>query len=53
MKANETHHPGDYRAPRSVDDVTQQNVQAMRELEESAMARRTMADRVRVRCAPG
>ena len=46
MKANEAHHPGDYRAPRSVDDVTQQNVQAMRELEEAAMARRTMADRV-------
>jgi uncharacterized membrane protein len=46
MNSSEALHPRDYRAPRSVDDVTHQNVQAMRELEEAAMARRTMADRV-------
>ncbi|MDB5845380.1 MAG: hypothetical protein JWP79_2690 [Polaromonas sp.] len=44
MNARETTRAQDYRAPRSVDDVTQQNVRAMRELEQAAMARRTMAD---------
>ncbi|CAN5665192.1 hypothetical protein BH11PSE7_BH11PSE7_20300 [soil metagenome] len=46
MTSSDAHVPGSYRTPRSVNDVTQQNVQAMRELEEAAMARRTMADRV-------
>lgn len=35
-----------YRHPRTVDDVTRQNVQAMRQLEEAAQARRTGADRM-------
>ncbi|MES3002124.1 MAG: DUF1003 domain-containing protein [Pseudomonadota bacterium] len=35
-----------YRHPGSGEDVTRQNVEAMRKLEEAAMARRTTADRV-------
>ena len=35
-----------YRRPRSVADVTRENVQAMRRLEELAVAKRTLADRV-------
>jgi uncharacterized membrane protein len=35
-----------YRRPRSVADVTRENVQAMRRLEELAVAKRTVADRV-------
>jgi uncharacterized membrane protein len=35
-----------YRRPRSVADVTRENVQAMRKLEELAVAKRTLADRV-------
>ena len=35
-----------YRAPKSVDDVTRQNVWTMHELEQAAMARRTSADRI-------
>ena len=35
-----------YRRPRSVADVTRENVQAMRKLEELAVAHRTLADRV-------
>ena len=46
MNANEAPRPPGCQAPRSVDDVTRQNVQVMRELEEAAMARRTTADRV-------
>ena len=38
-------HPS-YRRPRSVADVTRENVQAMRKLEELAVAQRTVADRV-------
>jgi uncharacterized membrane protein len=34
-----------YRKPQTVHDVTRQNVQAMRQLEEAAMARRTRGDR--------
>jgi uncharacterized membrane protein len=34
-----------YRSPRSVDDVTRENVAAMRKLEELAVAQRTFADR--------
>jgi uncharacterized membrane protein len=47
------HHPGaphktgpDYRKAETGPDVTRQNVSAMRELEQAAMARRTGADRV-------
>jgi uncharacterized membrane protein len=32
--------------PQSVDDVTRKNVQAMRQLEDASMARRTRADRI-------
>jgi uncharacterized membrane protein len=35
-----------YRKPRSVADVTRENVRAMRKLEEVAVARRTTADRI-------
>ena len=35
-----------YRRPRSVDDVTRENVQAMRKLDELAVANRTLADRI-------
>ncbi len=35
-----------FHSPKSVDDVTRQNVRAMRELEDAALARRTTADRV-------
>jgi uncharacterized membrane protein len=37
---------GGYRESQTGEDVTRQNVQAMRQLEEAAMARRTGADRV-------
>lgn len=36
----------EYRKPRSVADVTRENVQAMRKLEELAMANRSFADRI-------
>lgn len=35
-----------YRRPRSVEDVTRENVQAMRKLEELAVAQRSLADRI-------
>jgi uncharacterized membrane protein len=35
-----------YRQPQTVDDVTRQNVHAMRRLEEASRAKRTLADRV-------
>jgi uncharacterized membrane protein len=35
-----------YRQPQTVDDVTRQNVNAMRQLEEAAKAKRTRADRI-------
>jgi uncharacterized membrane protein len=38
--------PSSYRKPRSVADITRENVHAMRELEEVAVARRTRADRI-------
>jgi uncharacterized membrane protein len=38
--------PSSYRQARSVDDVTRANVQAMRKLDELAVARRTVADRI-------
>jgi uncharacterized membrane protein len=38
-------HASDYRKAETGSDVTRQNVKAMRELEEAAMARRTGADR--------
>lgn len=43
-----TPHPGHsaYRKPRNVADVTRENVQAMRKLEELAVAKRSVADRV-------
>lgn len=37
---------GNYRRPRSVADVTRDNVRAMRRLEELAIAKRSLADRV-------
>lgn len=37
--------PPDHRTPETGSDVTRQNVKAMRELEQAAMARRTGADR--------
>jgi uncharacterized membrane protein len=43
------HHPWtqeNYRSPATGEDVTRQNVEAMRRLEEAQMARRTTADRV-------
>ncbi|MBI2771806.1 MAG: DUF1003 domain-containing protein [Burkholderiales bacterium] len=43
------HHPAGARADaatQTVEDVTRKNVQAMRQLEEAALARRTTADRV-------
>jgi uncharacterized membrane protein len=36
----------DSRTPQTVDDVTRKNVNAMRQLEEASMARRTRADRI-------
>lgn len=42
--AHENH--GNYRRPRSVADVTRDNVRAMRRLEELAIAKRSLADRV-------
>lgn len=41
-----THDGSNYRRPRSVADVTRQNVQAMRKLEELSVAKRSVADRV-------
>jgi uncharacterized membrane protein len=38
--------PSSYRKPRSVADITRENVHAMRKLEEVAVARRTAADRI-------
>jgi uncharacterized membrane protein len=38
--------PSSYRKPRSVADITRENVHAMRKLEEVAVARRTGADRI-------
>ena len=38
--------PSSYRRPRSVADVTRENVQAMRKLEQLAVAKRTTADRI-------
>lgn len=43
---SDTAHESTYRRPRSVADVTRENVRAMRKLEELAIARRTGADRV-------
>jgi uncharacterized membrane protein len=40
------HEHSSYRRPRSVADVTRENVQAMRKLDELAVARRTLADRI-------
>jgi uncharacterized membrane protein len=40
------HGASPYRKPQTVDDVTRQNVHAMRQLEDAAMAQRTRADRV-------
>ncbi|HEX7888977.1 MAG TPA: DUF1003 domain-containing protein [Ramlibacter sp.] len=42
----EAHHSSSYRRPRNVADLTRDNVQAMRKLEELAVAKRTVADRV-------
>jgi len=44
MHSGEGH--SSYRRPRTVADVTRENVQAMRRLEELAVAKRTLADRV-------
>jgi uncharacterized membrane protein len=38
--------PGEYRGAQTGEDVTRQNVQAMRQLEEAATARRSSADRI-------
>jgi uncharacterized membrane protein len=38
--------PPSYRKPRSMADITRENVHAMRKLEEVAVARRTAADRI-------
>jgi uncharacterized membrane protein len=43
---NHTGNHSNYRKPRSEADLTRQNVQAMRKLEELAVAKRTLADRV-------
>ncbi len=45
MKQNDNE-PSSYRQARSVADVTRENVQAMRKLDELAVARRTVADRI-------
>ena len=45
MAANEHEHSS-YRRPRSVADVTRENVRAMRKLEELSIAQRTVADRI-------
>jgi uncharacterized membrane protein len=45
-KPTEPPAPGGYRSSQSGDDVTRQNVQAMRQLEEAANARRSGADRI-------
>jgi uncharacterized membrane protein len=45
MDRNE-HEQGSYRRPRSVADVTSENIRAMRKLEELASAKRTLADRI-------
>jgi len=37
---------GSYRRPRSAADVTRENIRAMRKLEELAVAKRTIADRI-------
>jgi uncharacterized membrane protein len=44
MNDKDTRSP--YRQPQTVSDVTRQNVHAMRQLEDAAMAQRTRADRV-------
>ena len=43
---SEPHRSSSYRRPRNVADLTRDNVQAMRKLEELAVAKRTLADRV-------
>jgi uncharacterized membrane protein len=45
VAAQQEHKPS-YRTPRSAADVTRENVQAMRKLEELAVAKRSTADRV-------
>jgi uncharacterized membrane protein len=40
------HEPSSYRRPRTVADVTRENVRAMRRLEQLAVAKRTLADRI-------
>ena len=44
--AGEHEHKSSYRRPRTASDVTRENVNAMRKLEELAMAKRSGADRV-------
>lgn len=41
--SRESHH---HRKPRSVADITRENIRAMRKLEELALAKRTVADRI-------
>jgi uncharacterized membrane protein len=45
MTAKERPH-SDYRSRRNVDDLTRENVQAMRRLDQLSVAKRTLADRV-------
>lgn len=45
MSKSEAAADSTYRSPESVDDVTRQNVHAMRQLEQAAKAKRTTADR--------
>ena len=46
MSGGNHHGPSNYRKPRSVADVTRENVQAMHKLDELAVAQRSFADRV-------
>ena len=46
MSAPPASEPSSYRRPRTVDDVTRENVHAMRKLDELAVANRTVADRI-------
>ncbi|WP_354005093.1 DUF1003 domain-containing protein [Ramlibacter cellulosilyticus] len=46
MGAGGNHEHSSYRRPRSVADVTRENVRAMRRLEDLAVAHRTVADRI-------
>ena len=46
VKSRSKHVSSDYHTPRTVEDVTERNVQAILQLEEAAKANRSNADRI-------